>query len=534
MTTLRDKGWTHFKLNSNILHICRKIDEGWEESKIQYKELNERKGWVLAPGRELHTVPPEGYSAINDSAWSKKSVRNLTTMTDTQKTAQSFLRYLQEMKIPFRLRDRDKSIYFSIKLPKDIIEIRFSDHAAKDILNMVDFSVDPTTGNTLNDAKNFIRSQVPQLKVARRVKAQMNISDKFPPQLISLLDKLNSFGEFYLVGGSIRDALLGRTPKDFDIMVVKPSPEELEKVLPVQKVGASFPVYLYDTKDPVLGVIEFAYARKETKTGVGYKGFSVEIIDNVKEDLARRDLTINALAWSPQKGLVMFDDASLDDLNNNKLRHVTDAFAEDPLRVLRAARFSAQLPGKWSFDEKTLGMMRSLKDELPALASDRVKIELEKSLQSPRPGEFFENLQKADCMSYWFPEVSTDAIQDLNTAAKQFNLIGLYCVLGQSMGSGISTFCKRLAIGCERDMQVWRSISSSSMDTPQNYVYVFKAGRQGKLGFENIFKLMSLFTNFDLNKVEAAVLALKQLKLQGVDPKDINTLMLKTVQDAIA
>ena len=133
------------------------------------------------------------------------------------------------------------------------------------------------------------------LKVSRILKtAQPDIASKFPPQLIELLNKLNSFGEFYLVGGCIRDALLGRQPKDFDIMVVKPSPEELEKFLPVQKVGAAFPVYLYDSGDPQIGTIEFAYARKETKTGVGYKGFDFEVVDNVKEDLARRDLTINA------------------------------------------------------------------------------------------------------------------------------------------------------------------------------------------------------------------------------------------------
>ena len=379
------------------------------------------------------------------------------------------------------------------------------------------------------------------LKVSRILLASdpMDIGEKFPPQLLELLNKLNTFGEFYLVGGCIRDALLGRTPKDFDIMVVKPSPEELEKVLPVQKVGAAFPVYLYDTEDPELGTIEFAYARKEVKTGVGYKGFDFEIVNDVKEDLARRDLTINALAWNPTAGLVSFDERSLQDVQGQNIRHVTEAFAEDPLRVFRAARFSAQLPGDWKVDPETIKLMNSLKGELPALALDRIRIELEKSLKAPKPGNFFQVLGMADCLDYWFPELQahlSTLIPLVNSAAKQTGVLGMYCLLGQCMGSPgeVKSFCKRLSLAHEKEMSIWRNIHSSQFTHPQDFIMAFKGSRNGKLSLEMITRLLELTGKGQIvAPLQDAVAALRALSLEGVDPKTIPSRMVEAVASVI-
>lgn len=393
---------------------------------------------------------------------------------------------------------------------------------------------------TMNSPADF-RKVAKMVKVSRLLKAAEtpDITSKFPPQLITLLNKLNSFGEFYLVGGCIRDALLGRTPKDFDIMVVKPTPEELEKILPVQKVGASFPVYLYDTEDPELGTIEFAYARKETKTGVGYKGFDFEIVNDVKEDLARRDLTINALAWNPSSGLVSFDERSLQDVKSQTLRHVTDAFAEDPLRVFRAARFSAQLPGDWNVDGETINLMRSLKDELPSLAIDRVRVELEKSLKAPLPGNFFKVLHAADCMDYWFPELEPNlaqCVQLINGAAKSFEVIEMYAFLAQAMQNAgdIKSFCKRLSLAWEREMTLWFYISHCSFSKPEDFLTIFRGGKGGKLNFDSIYPMMKqIGLSAHEAKLQEIVSKLKSLDYSSMQPKDIPAMMYSTVKDSM-
>ncbi len=366
-----------------------------------------------------------------------------------------------------------------------------------------------------------------------------NVADKFPPQLIKFLNELNKTGEFYLVGGCIRDALLGRTPKDFDIMVVKPSPEELEKLLPVQKVGAAFPVYLYDTKDPVLGVIEFAYARKEIKQGEGYKGFSVEVVDDVRQDLARRDLTVNNIAWSPEKGLVTFGPESLEDVQNQTLRHVTDAFAEDPVRVLRACRFSAQLPGEWVITPETLTMMSSLKGELAKEPPDRIREELNKALKAVKPGNFFRNLNKAECLQAIFPELvpeveSIAAILDAN--AKHLDVILMYCLMAPYMesDSAVESFGKRLTLGFTREMLVWRKADVNPLRAPQDYLNLYKSVRQGKLTQDLLFQLLDATGRSGLNvQLDRVFSALKGLDYSKVQPKEIPTLMLDIIRELI-
>lgn len=204
----------------------------------------------------------------------------------------------------------------------------------------------------------------------------------------------------YRVGGAVRDHLLGKCPKDSDWVVVGATPELMIE-LGYQPVGRDFPVFLHpESKE------EYALARTERKTAPGYRGFRFHTAPEVtlEEDLKRRDLTINAMA-EDANGKIIDPHGGRQDLEHRQLRHVSPAFVEDPLRVLRTARFAACLdfvvaPG-------TLVLMRELtaSGELETLAPERVFRELERALGEPYPRRFFEVLEDCSALSRLFPEI---------------------------------------------------------------------------------------------------------------------------------
>jgi len=206
--------------------------------------------------------------------------------------------------------------------------------------------------------------------------------------------------QIYLVGGAVRDKLLGRAVKDRDHVVVGATPEQLE-AQGFKLIGADFPVFLHpDTKE------EYALARTERKSGRGYKGFTVYSGPDVtlEQDLARRDLTINAMAESPLGELIdPFGGAR--DLTRRVLRHVSAAFAEDPLRVLRVARFAARFD--FSVADETLELMRALVEagEMETLVAERVWQEWERALGEDHPARFFEVLRRCGALARLFPEI---------------------------------------------------------------------------------------------------------------------------------
>lgn len=210
--------------------------------------------------------------------------------------------------------------------------------------------------------------------------------------------------KLYKVGGSVRDELLNDilgydlTPKDIDYVAVGYTQEEFEAEYPDAKlVGKDFPVYLVNGD-------EVALARIERKIDKGHKGFSVDTKGvNLEDDLARRDLTINAIA-KDDFGEYTDPFGGMDDIKRKKLKHVTSAFAEDPLRVYRVARFAAKLPD-FTLDTKTKELMTSLKDELYDLSVERVWSEVEKALNSKLPSRFFEVLYEADVLDVHFQEL---------------------------------------------------------------------------------------------------------------------------------
>ena len=209
--------------------------------------------------------------------------------------------------------------------------------------------------------------------------------------------------ECYIVGGAVRDRLLGREVVDRDWVVVGATPEAmLERGF--RQVGADFPVFLH----PETGE-EYALARTERKQGRGYHGFAVHAAPEVtlEEDLARRDLTINAMAMR-EDGELVDPFGGQADLEARRLRHVGPAFVEDPLRVLRVARFAAQLGAHgFKVDDATATLMREMSHsgELADLVPERVWAETVKALGTERPSRYFAVLHEVDALGATFPEV---------------------------------------------------------------------------------------------------------------------------------
>jgi tRNA nucleotidyltransferase (CCA-adding enzyme) len=205
--------------------------------------------------------------------------------------------------------------------------------------------------------------------------------------------------QIFLVGGAVRNMLLGLPVNDFDYLVQGCTEQEFRNLFPEAKqVGAAFPVFLVDGE-------EYAFARVEKKTGEGHKGFSTETENvSVMEDLLRRDLTINSIALCPETGAMVGAPGAFKDLEKRVLRHTSEAFGEDPLRVLRVARFAAQLP-QFSVANETMFVMRALRRSLKDLSAERVFEEMKKALIAPAPRRFFEVLKEANKLSYWFPEL---------------------------------------------------------------------------------------------------------------------------------
>jgi tRNA nucleotidyltransferase (CCA-adding enzyme) len=205
----------------------------------------------------------------------------------------------------------------------------------------------------------------------------------------------------YVVGGAVRDALLGLTPGDRDHVVVGATPEAMV-ALGFRPVGKDFPVFLHPRTHE-----EYALARTERKTARGYKGFSVYAAPDVtlEEDLRRRDLTINAMALADD-GTLIDPFGGRADLEARVLRHVSPAFAEDPVRILRLARFAARYTG-FTVAPDTLALMQAMvtSGEVDALVPERVWQELARGLMERTPSRMFLTLRACGALARLLPEL---------------------------------------------------------------------------------------------------------------------------------
>lgn len=253
--------------------------------------------------------------------------------------------------------------------------------------------------------------------------------------------------QIYLVGGAVRDELLGYPFHEHDWLVVGARPEELLDQ-GFQQVGKDFPVFLHpDSKD------EYALARRERKSGKGYHGFVCDFGPEVtvEEDLLRRDLTINAIAKSAD-GRYIDPYGGREDLNQRLLRHVSPAFQEDPLRVLRVARFAARYAHLgFRVADETLALMTrmSLSGELTTLSPERIGTELYKALSERQPSEFFRVLMRCQALPALYPnwaeQLDEPLLQLLDRASAENLTLDQRFALSCSTLSG--THCAEL---CER------------------------------------------------------------------------------------
>jgi tRNA nucleotidyltransferase (CCA-adding enzyme) len=249
--------------------------------------------------------------------------------------------------------------------------------------------------------------------------------------------------ELFEVGGAVRDALLGQTPGDRDWVAVGATPELL-LALGYKPVGRDFPVFLH----PQTGE-EVALARTERKSAPGYHGFVFHAAPEVtlEQDLARRDLTINAMARDAQ-GRIIDPFGGQADLRGRILRHVAPAFAEDPVRLLRVARFCARWPD-FSVAPETLALLRQIvaAGEVDALVPERVWQEIARGLMETRPSRMWQLLDDSGALHRLAPELPASAIRLARldaAAAAGLNLAQRYAVLLQDAEPALATTLQAL------------------------------------------------------------------------------------------
>lgn len=252
--------------------------------------------------------------------------------------------------------------------------------------------------------------------------------------------------KIYLVGGAVRDKLLGLPVKERDYVVVGATVADMLRQ-GYQQVGKEFPVFLHPkTRD------EYALARMERKTSPGYTGFSFDTSPSVslEEDLLRRDLTINAMAETDE-GSIIDPYGGQQDLKKKLLRHVSPAFAEDPVRILRIGRFLAryQYLG-FSIAPETVSLMQTMvqSGEVDALVAERVWKELERALGEKNPEAFFTTLAQCGALTVLFPDLNDNDLSALITAAdlSPKSIIRFAALLHHLPEKPIKTLCDRYRI----------------------------------------------------------------------------------------
>ena len=335
----------------------------------------------------------------------------------------------------------------------------------------------------------------------------------------------------FLVGGAIRDKILGiateSTEKDY--VVVDSSPEEM-KSLGFRQVGKEFPVFLHPQSKE-----EYALARLERKVGKGYKGFEFNTSKSVtlEQDLSRRDLTINAIAQNKDGSGEYIDPfGGLDDIKARKLKHVSEAFTEDPVRILRTARFASRFNHLgFTIDSKTLDLMKMMvsSGEVDALTPERVFKEINLSMNSESPSIFFEVLIESGAYQRLFPMLEMTQAANLKLLDHE-NLtseVRLALWLYDQNPSNIGLLCEHLK--CPKDIQqiaelvsIWHNFVSDFLShKPEEILnfYLKTDGLRRQKRFELILDSFK-YLNIDTSPIVELKNQLNSIKIS--DLKNIN------------
>ncbi|MBT8140414.1 MAG: multifunctional CCA tRNA nucleotidyl transferase/2'3'-cyclic phosphodiesterase/2'nucleotidase/phosphatase [Gammaproteobacteria bacterium] len=324
--------------------------------------------------------------------------------------------------------------------------------------------------------------------------------------------------QIYLVGGAVRDELLGLPVHERDWVVIGATPDDL-LAQGYQQVGKNFPVFLHpESKE------EYALARTERKKGIGHTGFNIDANPNVtlEQDLQRRDLTINAIARDAG-GKLVDPFGGLDDIAQRQLRHVSDAFIEDPLRVLRVARFKAKLHHLgFSIASETMALMKTISasGELQSLPAERVWREFDKGLGSPSPDAFMQALYQCDALQALLPELekrwrATDNLRGAAPNVGERLLLALRSASQRSANIAVRWALCCHALAANAQPANLRSAGQAENDSARQAVAsacarVCAPARPARLG-----ELAAMHANFMLQAVKARPDALLALMERG-------------------
>ena len=330
----------------------------------------------------------------------------------------------------------------------------------------------------------------------------------------SPVPELNIPGDCYLVGGAVRDELLDLKPQEFDWVVVGTTAKAMLDA-GFKQVGKAYPVFL-DPKH----FQEYALARRETKTGPGHGGFSFESDPSVtlEEDLRRRDLTMNAIAKSAQGELIDPFNGQRD-IEEGVIRHVSDAFVEDPLRCFRVARFAATMPS-FEVHESTIELIRSMQPTLHELSAERVWNEWERALRATAPGRFYEVLHDAAIVEPWFVELDVAALANRHRS-QAMSVQGAFALIGNlHQDTVIESLFRRLkAPNKVRDLSLQvarygRTFERIQETSSQELLLAFEKTNalHGDLRFDNLVNAMACVIQVDVELIQGLRETLRQVK----------------------
>ena len=333
--------------------------------------------------------------------------------------------------------------------------------------------------------------------------------------------------KIYLVGGAVRDELLGIPFKEKDWVVVDSSHQEMTKN-GFKRVGKNFPVYIHPkTKE------EYALARKEKKTGKGHKNFSFDVNPNVSlsEDLKRRDITINAIA---KDSLGNFYDpfGGMKDLKNRKIRIVSNAFSEDPLRLFRIARFKTKLAAfDFSITRNSLATMKEItsNDEVNFLSGERIWDETYKALSYSNSSLYFSTLKKVEALKYFegLDKVYSKNLKFLKLLDEKKNMVS-------EKWAVINLFSKK-ADNLEKKIKVPKKICNFRKGLSEKYVFSslrmmnFFRHNENIILSLNLLEFLKIISKKELQDWSQLLDKLKKVKIasKNLEPKEIKEKLIK-------